>query len=167
MKRTLVLGIGNILLGDEGAGVHVVQHLARAYADDDSVDCMDGGTLSFTLTADIQEHDHLIIVDAARLNEKAGSVKCFEDSAMDRYLGSVKRSVHEVSLLDLMDMARLTSSLPERRALVGIEPEFIDWSETPSEAVSKAIPEAAEQIQKLIEKWRHNYSSQRIENDHC
>ena len=157
MKRTLVLGIGNILLGDEGAGVHVVQHLARAYADDDRVNCLDGGTLSFSLTADIQDHDHLIVVDAALLNEKPGSVKCFEDSAMDRYLGSVRRSVHEVSLLDLMDMARLTGSLPEHRALVGIEPEFIDWSETPSAAVSTAIPVAAEQIQELIAKWRHNH----------
>ena len=152
--RTLILGIGNTLLSDEGVGVHVIRHLAAEHPDEPDLTFLDGGTLSFTLAGDIADHDFLIVVDAARLDAPPGTVRCFEDQQMDRYLGRAQMSVHEVGLSDLMDMARLSDTLPRRRALVGIQPEILDWGDRPSPAVEPAIREAAQLVLDLVRRWR-------------
>ena len=152
--RTLILGIGNTLLTDEGVGVHVVQHLAANHGGEPDVTFMDGGTLSFTLAGDIAEHEALIVVDAARLGEAPGTVRCFEDAEMDRYLGRAQMSVHEVGLSDLMDMARLSDTLPRRRALVGIQPAVIDLGDCLSPPVESAKAVAAGLALDLARRWR-------------
>ncbi len=74
---------------------------------------------------------------------------------MDDFLGSNrKRSVHEVGLLDLMAIAALAGHLPERRALIGIQPEFIGWRDTPSERVAQSIPAVCQRTLELVESWR-------------
>jgi hydrogenase maturation protease len=152
--RTLILGIGNTLLSDEGVGVYVVRHLAAHHGDEPDVSFMDGGTLSFTLAGDIADHDFLIVVDAARVDGPPGTVRCFEEEAMDRYLGRAQMSVHEVGLSDLMDMARLSDTLPLRRALIGIQPAVLDLGDGPSAAVARAVPEAARLVLDLLRRWR-------------
>ena len=149
----LVLGIGNTLLTDEGAGVATLHYMQEHFPDQSHVRYLDGGTLSFTLTTELQDSHALIVLDAAELHAQPGTVRCFEDLEMDQYLGQAKRSAHEVGLLDLMDMARLMDRLPEQRALVGIQHETIDWGEEPTAAVARAIPEAAATAINLIEKW--------------
>jgi len=85
--RTLILGLAIHCSHDEGVGVHVVQHLAANHGGEPDVTFMDGGTLSFTLAGDIAEHEALIVVDAARLGEAPGTVRCFEDAEMDGISG--------------------------------------------------------------------------------
>lgn len=151
---TLVLGIGNTLLSDEGAGVHVVNALQGRFADSDEVTLLDGGTLSFTLAAAIEDADELIVVDASELKSRPGTVRTFVGADMDNFLTGPRRSVHEVGLTDLLTIARLADRLPERRALVGIQPEVVDWGESPTEAVNAAIPAACGEVTQLIEAWR-------------
>ncbi len=158
MQTTLILGIGNTLLTDEGIGVHVLDHIRHNHPDLQNVTCVDGGTLSFSLAADIQDHDRLIVIDAAQLGLKAGTVCCMEQGDMDRFLGTARRSVHEVGLLDLMDIARLTESLPENRALIGIQPAVMDWGESPTAAVQAAIPKAVGLALELLARWQQNPS---------
>lgn len=152
-KTTLVLGVGNTLLTDEGVGVHVVNRLQEQFADKPGATFVDGGTLSFSLAGLLAEHDQLIVVDAARTGGAPGSVVCYEGSDMDRYLTGDRQSVHEVGLTDLLDIARLSDHYPERRALVGIEPENLDWGEQPSARVAEAVPVAVSQVINLIESW--------------
>ena len=153
--RTVVLGIGNTLLGDEGAGIHALRALAARAVDLPGVEYLDGGTLSFTLAAAIEEADQLIVLDAAQLNAGPGTVQLFEDDAMDRFLGSRRKaSVHEVGLIDLMVMARLAGRFPERRALIGIQPEYLDWAEAPTPAVAAAIPQVCDLALEVLDRWR-------------
>lgn len=151
--KTLVLGIGNTLLTDEGAGIHVLQALQESYPETTGVTYLDGGTLSFTLAGAVEESDNLIVLDAAQLKSKPGTVDCLVNEQMDDFLGTTKRSVHEVGLLDLLDIARLTGNLPARRALVAIQPDVIDWGETPTENVAAAIPVAVDKVIGLLKKW--------------
>jgi hydrogenase maturation protease len=153
--RVLVLGVGNTLLSDEGIGVHCVRHLESLSPDLPDVEFLDAGTLSFTLAAALEGARGLIIIDAARMNEPAGSVRVHEGEAMDRFLARRRGlSVHEVSLVDLLQIARLTGALPVRRALIGIEPASLDWGESPTAEVARAIPRAAERARELIVRWR-------------
>lgn len=154
MTTTLVLGIGNTLLTDEGVGVQVVRRLRDRLDGADDITLLDGGTLSFTLTETIQRHSNLVVVDATQLDAPPGSVCCFENQAMESFLGSCRRSAHEVGLLDLMDIARLTDSLPRHRALVAIQPGSLEWGTEPTEAVAAAIPEAVAQVLALLRQWQ-------------
>lgn len=153
MKKTLVLGLGNTLLGDEGVGVRVVEQLVEQGARP-GVEWMDGGTLSFTLAGPIAEADQLIVVDAANLQGKSGDLQTFVDEEMDRFISSGKMSsVHEVSLMDLLSITALSADLPTPRALVGIQPLEVDWSESLSPPVTAALPAAVEAVLNLLQEW--------------
>ena len=154
-NKTLVLGLGNTLLGDEGAGIYAVRALQERHPELADVEFLDGGTLSFTLAGPIEEADNLIVIDATQLKDSPGAVRLFEGKDMDRFLGSHhKSSVHEVSLIDLMAIARLAEALPARRALIGIQPQYLDWSDAPTEEVARAIPIVCDMAMDLIGRWQ-------------
>ena len=150
---TLVLGVGNTILTDEGIGPWVVDRLRELNPDAPGIEWMDGGNLSFSTAPDVEDAEYLIVVDATQLKAPPGTVKVFVDEEMDRMLGSHGRSVHEVGLLDVLNMARITGRLPRRRALVGIQPDIIDWGTEPTPAVGAAMPEAARAVAALIKEW--------------
>jgi hydrogenase maturation protease len=152
-NNTLVLGIGNTLLADEGAGIHALQYLCTRFPEIPGVRYLDGGTLSFTLAGEIEDSDNLIVIDAAQLGAPPGTVCVMAGDAMDHFLGKGKQSVHEVGLVDLMDIARLTGTFPKHRALIGIQPGTLGWGEQPSTVVSQAFPKVAQQAQELIDQW--------------
>lgn len=153
--KTVILGIGNTLLADEGVGVHVVNRLQAEDALGDGIDFVDGGTLSFLLAGAIEDASKLIVVDAAEMDAPPGAVRVYEAEQMDFFLGSNrKRSVHEVGLLDLMAIAHLAGRLPARRALIAIQPGQVDWSEEPSAPVARAIPEACVSAREILQRWR-------------
>lgn len=153
--HTLVLGIGNTLLSDEGVGVHAIYYLQDNHQDLPRTTFIDGGTLSFTLAAEIEQSENLIVIDAAQLHAEPGTVKTFVNEDMDQFLGEGnKRSVHEVSLLDLMHISRLTGHFPKQRALIGIQPQKLDWGEVPTASVSAAIPLACNQVVEQIRRWQ-------------
>jgi hydrogenase maturation protease len=151
--HTLVLGIGNILLSDEGAGVHALEYLRRHYPQIPGVHYLVGGTLSFTRAAEIEAADKLIVIDAAQLEAPPGTVRCMAGRDMDRFLGKGRCSVHEVGLRDLMDITRLRGACPWHRALIGIQPDIMGWGETPSRPVREALPEVASRALGLLEQW--------------
>jgi hydrogenase maturation protease len=149
----LILGIGNTLLSDEGAGIHALEYLRSRHPDLPGVHYLDGGTLSFTLAGEIEDADNLIVIDAARLDAPPGTVRCMTGQVMDRFLGTGRCSVHEVGLLDLMDIARLTDTFPRHRALIGIQPDSVTWGDAPTPQVSNSFPEVAAHALGLVEQW--------------
>ncbi len=151
---TLVLGIGNTLLTDEGVGVHVVNQLQQQQQFP-KVKFLDGGTLSFTLAEPIEACDHLIVIDASELKTDPGEVQVFENDDMDKFITTGnKKSVHEVTLVDVMSIAMLSGQLPSKRALIGIQPDCLDWGNEPTKAVQQAIPVACNQVQNLLHRWQ-------------
>jgi hydrogenase maturation protease len=152
-SETLILGIGNTLLCDEGAGIHALNLFQSVYPEIPDVTCIDGGTLSFTLATYIEDCGNIIVFDAAELKSPPGTVRTMEAADMDTFLGAPRRSPHEVGLLDLFDIARLTESIPENRALIGIQPDNMDWNMEPSAVVSRSLPQAVAAAHSLLCKW--------------
>ena len=154
--KTLVLGIGNTLLTDEGIGIHVLQALEPELANWPDVTLLDGGTLSFTLAGPIEDTDALIVVDAANIKTKPGEWALLKGEEMDAFLmGNRKSTVHEVGLTDLRAIAMLAGHWPEKRAMLAIRPDVVDWGELPTPAVAAAIPPACAAIRGLIREWQH------------
>ena len=153
--KTLVVGIGNVLLGDDGVGIHALHHLENCLPElNGQVECLDGGTLSFTLAVPIEDADNLIVIDAAELSSSPGTIKVFEGDAMDTFLGTgPKKSVHEVSLADVLSVAAMTDSLPQQRAFIGIQPKTVDWADEPTIEIQNAIPQASKMARTLLQRW--------------
>lgn len=152
----LILGIGNTLLRDEGTGIHLLNYIQSQYPQwqaQSGIEMLDGGTLSFDLLTHIRADQELLVLDAINLKQSPGSVYGLEGQAMDQFLSQPGKSVHEVSLMDLFDMSRLSEQLPEKRALIGIQPESIDWDDQLSESVQKALPDAAMKVHQLLCQW--------------
>ena len=156
-RSILVLGLGNILMQDDGVGVHAANAL-EASLDSwdygrDGVVIRDGGTLGLSLLPEVEACGGLIVLDAAILSACPGTVRTFEGAAMDAQLSGKKYSVHEVALFDLLAAAELLGSKPERRALIGVQPEIVDWGIEPTPAVAAAIPEIHAAVRELVERW--------------
>lgn len=153
--RPLVLGFGNVLLRDDGAGVLLAARLQREMAVG-LADFIDGGTMSFNLLPYIEAREFLLVIDAADVSAIPGTVRLFTGPQMDGFLkSSRRRTVHEVGIIDLMDMARLQGCLPRQRALLCIQPGCIAWGETLSAPVEQAMPVAVLAARELIAHWGH------------
>jgi hydrogenase maturation protease len=152
--NVLVLGMGNVLLADDGVGIRLVERLQmqqRAGA----VQFIDGGTLSFSLLEFIEAADAVLVADAADLGAAPGTVRVFENEAMDGFLtSSRRRSVHEVGLCDLLDMARLLDCVPPRRALLCVQPFSIAWSDALSPPVAGSFDAACSRAAAVLRRWR-------------
>lgn len=152
-KNIAVVGIGNSLLTDDGAGVHTLARFAEGNTHDD-VFCLDGGTVGLALLDRLSDLDGLVALDAMKLGLRPGTVTVLEGEEMDAHLRNQHGSVHEVGLSDLMDALRLRGDLPEKRALIGIEPENMDWGTEPTAAVAAALPEATARARTLVRDWQ-------------
>jgi len=119
--RALVLGIGNPLMTDDGVGLRLLEALVEFTPSLPGVEYVDAGTLSFLLLPRIECASALLVLDAARLGLHPGAVRSFTGAAMDDFLRGASAGVHDVGLRDLLDAARLTDALPDRRALVGVQ----------------------------------------------
>lgn len=159
----LVLGIGNTLLSDDGVGVHVIRaleesrsaqgHLEISPDEREPVRLRDAGTVGLALLPEIAAAESLIVVDAANFGGAPGEVQLFEAENMDAMLGRSRLTPHEISLSDLVSAAKLTQSLPARRALVAIQPADTALGLDPTTPVAAAIPVASNAVSDIIERW--------------
>ena len=120
-KHILVLGVGNILLRDEGIGVRVVEKLQETYAFSPNVRLLDGGTLGLKLLAPITAADCLIVVDAVKIGQPPGAIEKLSLADM-RKCFALKNSLHQLDLLETLAHAEFLEKLPQT-IIVGIEPE--------------------------------------------
>lgn len=151
--RVLVLGVGNPLMSDDGVGQRLLEALTARVPPLDGVEALDAGTLGFMLLPRIEQCDALLVLDAANLDAAPGAVRVFEGEAFDAFVRTPHCSVHELGLRDLLDAARLTGSLPARRALVGVQPAQLGWGLALSTEVASAVPAAADAARRILEDW--------------
>jgi len=138
-KKVAVVGVGNILLSDEGIGVHVVNKLREARPDDKiPVEIIDGGTSPgfFWL---IEGFDRLILIDAVKGGGKPGSIYRFQ---VEQIVPEEKQiiSAHDLDLMYNLKMMELTGSRPKEVIIIGIEPKEIKTGMELSPELDKMIP---------------------------
>jgi len=121
----LVLGIGNVLLTDEGIGVRALNELERRYTFPENVELLDGGTAGIELLRHIRNRDYLIIMDAMKFNQEPGTVTRVEGNDVPAAFRT-RISPHQLGLSDLLAAAMLTDELPPNLVLFGVEPENLD-----------------------------------------
>lgn len=143
MTKILVLGIGNLLLTDDGVGIRAIQLLEERYALPEEVQVVDGGTCGLDLLQFLEGVDHLVILDAASLGKIPGSIVRMEGDQVPAYL-ALKTSPHEIGLPELFFTARLTDIYPPRVVVLGMQPESIETSLGLTPAVAAHLDELVE-----------------------
>jgi hydrogenase maturation protease len=139
--RLLVLGLGNLLCGDDGAGPAAVCLLRRRYRAPEGVAVFDGGTLGLWLLPYIQQTEELILVDAVRTEDPPGSLVRLEGQDVGPAVRH-RLSPHQIGVADLLDGALLLGCCPRRVLLLGIVPQRIDlMSVERSPTVEARLPE--------------------------
>jgi len=141
VKKVAVVGVGNILMGDEGAGIEVIRELEKRVR---NVDIIDAGTAFFALVSDLCSFDKLIIVDAARGGEKPGTVYRFrlEDARSPQPV----ISLHDMGVVEALKLESLTGRVPEEVVFYGIEPRRVEFTIGLSEIIREKIAYTADAI---------------------
>jgi hydrogenase maturation protease len=149
---TLILGIGNVLLTDEGVGVRTLNELQRRFTFSEDVELLDGGTSGIELLRHIQDHDNLIIIDCMTYDQPPGTVYRVENEDVPSVFRT-RISPHQLGLSDLLAAAMLTDRTPKNLVLFGVEPESVDigleLTETVEKSLAKLIQAVVEEVSKI------------------
>ncbi|WP_035245242.1 HyaD/HybD family hydrogenase maturation endopeptidase [Desulfogranum mediterraneum] len=121
-----ILGIGNILLNDEGFGVHCVQQLEAAYQTPEQLLIFDGGTAGILLAPFIEECDQLIVIDVVNLDDEPGAVHCFTDREVRAGEIQTRMSPHQIGMLEILDICRIRGKVPEKVEFITVVPQDLE-----------------------------------------
>jgi hydrogenase maturation protease len=146
----LVLGLGNILLQDEGVGVAVVERLQRRYRVPEEVELLDGGTSGMSLLDDIRNREHLIVVDAVRTGRPAGTEVILTGEEVPAFLCN-KVSPHQLALSDVLAALTLMDESPGQVTVVGMEPLSLETHLGLSELVASRLQSLTDRVIEQIE----------------
>jgi len=145
----LVLGLGNVLCGDDGLGVAAVHEIKCRYEIPDGVRVLDGGTLGLSLLSYFEPDQDVILVDAVTTDQKAGTlVRLDGDDVAPAVRNSL--SVHQVGVADLITALRLIGAYPRRLILLGLVPETLDLQIRLSQSVQAGMPVLLERIVEVV-----------------
>jgi len=164
--RVLVLGLGNILLKDEGVGVHVVEQLQKQSLPG-NVEVVDGGTAGLDVLLLNQGIDKLVVIDAVRADKKPGTIYKvqFKTKELDKlnqiFSHGSKISLHQVALLDALSIAERTNCAPKEIVIIGVEPGEVDCGLELTGEVKRRIPDIVNTVLSEIKDDIHREQTNR------
>lgn len=152
-KKIAIIGVGNLLMGDDGIGIHVVQELLenRPLTLPKEVAIYDGMTDSFLVLEQMEGADKAIIIDACDMNpnDPPGSIRKFTfefDNDTNEDLESFCLSLHDLDFLNAIRISKDTCKLPEEIIFIGVKPESIRYEMQLSPKLEKTVPEIIKNI---------------------
>lgn len=143
------MGIGNILLKDEGVGVRCVEYLKNSNLVE-GIKLVDGANLGFDLLEEMKGFEKVVIVDAVDMGKEPGHIAGFDAEQILSLSSGKKFSLHEIGLVDVIQVGKRIGYNFSKVRIVGIQPGEVSWSDSLSETVIKKLPALAERVLKEI-----------------
>ena len=141
----LVLGLGNVVCQDDGAGIAAIHKLIREYELPDGVVALDGGTLGLSLLPLVDSAEQVIMVDAIRAEGAPGTLVRIEGDEVAPAVYE-RLSPHQIGVADLLAGASLLDRYPDRVVLIGVVPQSIELGLGRTQAVEASIPALVERV---------------------
>ncbi|MCB8818269.1 HyaD/HybD family hydrogenase maturation endopeptidase [Desulfosporosinus shakirovi] len=151
--KIMVMGVGNILLSDEGLGVRFLDELAKSTFPD-NVELLEGGTAGLELVHLIQDVDFLIIVDALNANAEPGALFRFQPGDLQIIPEQYEVSFHQIGIVEVLTMANLLGHAPQT-LIFGIQPKSLEWGLEISPEIEALFPRLSELVIKEIHSIQH------------
>ncbi len=148
-KPILIIGVGNSIMMDDGAGIHAVRELEKMDLPD-TVEVFDGGTLGIDLMPFIEGREKLIFIDSVKGENTPGTLYRFHPDDLN-YESAPKTSVHQIGLIESLQMISLIGKTPGRVVIFGVEPHTIDWGEELTPALNSVMPKLLKHVLNEIE----------------
>ena len=148
-----MLGLGNVLLGDEGVGVRVVERLLERYDFPEGVQVMDGGNQGLYLLPYVEDATHLVVVDAVQARKPPGTLMRLTGDEIPIFLDVAKVSPHQEGLQDLLAVAALKGYMPEEVVFWGAQVESLDVGLDLSPAVAAQVDVLVEKVLAELIRW--------------
>lgn len=153
-RDTLILGIGNLLYADEGFGVRAIEALHERYAFGEDVCVMDGGTQGIFLLPWVRTARRMLLFDAIDFGLPPATLRLIEGDDVPRYMGAKKVSMHQAGFQEVLSAAQLCGDVPERLALIGVQPELLDdYGGSLTPGVKAQIEPALALAGDVLERW--------------
>lgn len=151
-QKICILGLGNILMRDEGVGVHLANALRQKYSFHPEITIIDGGTTGTDLLPYFEEYDTILIIDAVEFGKDPGFTGLIENDDILTQLNT-KLSLHHLGLSDVLSSIKLLEIKPDKICLVGIQPADMQVGLELSASISSVLPEIEKKIVDLLESW--------------
>ena len=153
-RRTVVIGLGNPLMADDGLGLAALERLRAEWRVPPDVELVDGGTWGMSLLPTIEDAGRVLLLDAIRTGDAPGTLHVMERDALPRYL-STKLSPHQVDLRDVLALAELRGTLPADTVAVGLEPARVELSNELSDVLRVRLDDVVEAAVARLVAWGH------------
>ena len=152
---TLVVGLGNPLMTDDGIGLAALERLREAWdpAPETGVELVDGGTWGLFLLPEIERASQVIFLDAIRAGAAPGAVVELEREEIPRALDATGLSVHQIGLRDLVALATIRGTLPARTVAIGIQPDRVEMGAEISAVAALALDAVVERALARLASW--------------
>lgn len=138
-SKVKIIAVGNDLYGDDGIGKAVIDELIQMPEMKD-IEMVDGDTDALGLIDHFENTDHIILIDAAQMGEKPGTVKVFNKDEVRLNIKMDHLTVHGISLAETFEIAQTVDKLPKKVTIIGVEPQNVGISEKLSDTVKQSIP---------------------------
>jgi hydrogenase maturation protease len=151
-NRRVVLGLGNVLYGDEGFGIHALHNLSAHFPEYPGIEWVDGGVLGLDLLPLVESCSHLLVLDALNADQPAGTVVELKKDQIPLYHG-VKLSEHQLGFQEVLALAAFRGRLPENLSLIGVQPARLEVGTHLSPKVTEAIPRVRRLASHVLRDW--------------
>jgi len=149
MKPILILGIGNILLKDEGVGVYTITKMREIDLPPD-VELMDGGTMGMNLLYHIEGRKKVIVVDTVLTDDPPGTIYRFTDESLLVEKPPL-RTAHGVDFTEVIQTAKMLGTKPHEVVFIGIKPESLEEGLELTATIEKRVPTLIKMVMKELE----------------
>jgi len=149
-KKIGILGIGNLLVSDEGFGVHAVRYLEEHYQFPDNVIVKDGGTAGIYMSPFLEECDPVIVIDVVDIDAEPGSMHYYSKEDVKAGKISTRMSPHQLGLLEILEICKLRDAAPESVEFYCVVPKTLETSTELSDVVAPRIKEICDIVLKRL-----------------
>jgi len=150
--RTVVIGLGNPLMGDDGLGIAALERLQEMWDVPPEVELVDGGTWGMNLLPIIEDAEQVLLLDAIHAGATPGTLVVVPRERLPRYLAT-KISPHQVDLRDVLALAELRGTLPPITTAVGLQPARVEMIHELSAPVRERVDVVVATAVKLLAEW--------------
>ena len=149
-KKIGILGVGNLIVGDEGFGVHTVRYLEEHYEFPEEVLLRDGGTAGIYMSPFLEECDPVLVIDVVDIDAEPGSMHYYSSEDVKAGKISTRMSPHQLGLLEILEICKLRDAAPETLEFYCVVPKKLDTSTELSDVVAPRVKEISDIVLKRL-----------------